>query len=442
VKLSLAGARPRPAAGLVAAGVALLVVLAFWAGYATARHDALGALLARGTWPAAGRGGQTTAPLARVGQADPADARPPADLEKQFQPFWEAWNFAEKESLRQPVDRARLIQGAIKGMLGALNDPYAAYLDQAGTRVEKAHLDGLTEGIGASLELRDRRHIIIAPLDDSPAARAGLRSGDVILRVDGKEIGSLNLAEAVALLRGPAGTKVKLTVLRADDPDGQPVELELTRARIELESVSARMAAEGIGYVRVRLFGTQTVPQLTRALRDMRARRVRGLVLDLRDNPGGYLSGAVDVASQFLKEGSVVVYEERDGKRLPAVARGGGLATDLTLAVLVNKGSASASEIVAGAIRDHNRGVLIGEPTFGKGSVQLPRDLSDGSSVRVTVATWLTPSGRLIHGQGLAPAIEARPTPEDEKAKRDVALEKALEWFRVAPPAAEAGASG
>jgi carboxyl-terminal processing protease len=189
---------------------------------------------------------------------------------------------------------------------------------------------------------------------------------------------------------------------------------------------------EGIGYVRVRVFGTQTLPQLQRVLRDLRGRRVRGVILDLRDNPGGYLSSAVDVASQFLKEGSVVVYEEQDGKRTQSLARAGGLATDLTVAVLVNRGSASASEIVAGALRDHNRGVLIGETTFGKGSVQLPKDLSDGSSIRITVGTWLTPAGKTIQGQGLVPSIDAKPTPDDEKAKRDVALEKAIEWFGAA----------
>jgi carboxyl-terminal processing protease len=209
--------------------------------------------------------------------------------------------------------------------------------------------------------------------------------------------------------------------------------MELTRARIEIESVSGKLVADGIGYVRVRLFGTQTGPQLVRTLRDLRGRRVRGLIVDLRDNPGGYLNSAVDVASQFLKEGSIVVYEERDGSRQQIVAHSGGLATDLTLAVLVNRGSASGSEIVAGALRDYNRAVLIGETTFGKGSVQLPKDLSDGSAVRVTVGTWLTPGGKLIQGQGLAPTIEVKPTPDDEKAKRDVVLDKALEWFKATP---------
>jgi carboxyl-terminal processing protease len=261
------------------------------------------------------------------------------------------------------------------------------------------------------------------------------------LKVDGKEVGTLSLAEVVSLVRGPAGTKVKLSVQKLDDPEGPPVEMELVRARIELDMVSGRLVAEGIGYVRIRVFGSQTLPQLTRTLRDMRGRRVRGLIVDLRDNPGGYLSSAVDVASQFLKDGSIIVYEERDGVRKPLVARPGGLATDMTLAVLVNRGSASASEVVAGALRDHSRAVLIGENTFGKGTVQLPKDLSDGSSVRVTVGTWLTPAGKQIEGHGLAAAIEAKPTPEDEKSRRDAALDKALEWFR-ATPLPEAVAAG
>ncbi len=374
------------------------------------------------------------APGANPGRSGALDSRPPPDLGRQIDPFWEAWNLAEKEYYRQPVDRAGLVRGAIKGLLGSLNDQQAAYLDPAANRVEKASLDGVLEGIGASVEIRERRHTIVAPVEDGPAARAGLRSGDVILKVDGKEIGPLSLAEAVALMRGPAGTKVRLTVLRADDPEAQPMELEITRARIELEVVSSRLVADGIGYVRIRVFGSQTVPQLTRALREMRARRVRGLILDLRDNPGGYLSSAVEVAGQFVRDGKVIVFEERDGERRPTIARPGGLATDLTLAVLVNRGTASGAEIVAGAIRDHERGVLIGETTFGKGTVQLQRDLSDGSSVRVTTGTWLTPSGKMIEGQGLTPSLQAKPTADDERARRDVALERALELFK-GPPA-------
>jgi carboxyl-terminal processing protease len=380
-----------------------------------------------------------SAPAGAQLRAQP-DATPPDGINEQFGVFWETWNFVEKEYYRQPVDRTKLIQGAIKGLLGALNDQYAAYLDPFSTRIEKAHHDGILQGIGTSVEIKERRYIIVAPVEEGPAARAGLRSGDVLLRVDGKEVGSMSLAEVVAMLRGPTGTKVRVTIQRADDPEAQAVEIELTRARIELESVSSRLVAEGIGYVRIRIFGPQTLPQLTRALRDMRARRVRGLVLDLRDNPGGYLGSAVDVSGQFLKEGSVVVYEDRDGKRTPSLARGGGLATDLTVAVLVNRGSASASEIVAGALRDHDRAVLIGEPTFGKGTVQLPRDLSDGSSVHVTVANWRTPSGRMIQGQGLTPSIEVKPSLDEDGQKRDVALEKALEWFRATPlPTAEVG---
>jgi carboxyl-terminal processing protease len=200
------------------------------------------------------------------------------------------------------------------------------------------------------------------------------------------------------------------------------------------------MRADGVGYVRVRVFGNQTVPQLTRALREMRSRRVRGIVLDLRDNPGGYTTTAVEVGSQFVKDGKVLYYEEELGNRRPTVSRTGGLATDLTLAVLVNRGTASAAEIVAGAIRDHDRGVLIGEQTFGKGSVQQSFDLSDGSAVRVTTGTWLTPNAKSIEGGGLAPAIQVKPSADDERARRDPVLDKALEWFKVPLPAAPDGA--
>ena len=222
----------------------------------------------------------------------------------------------------------------------------------------------------------------------------------MILKVDGREVGALSVVEVVALLRGPTGSKVRLLVQRLDDPEGQPVEMELSRTRIELEAVSSRMLADGVGHVRVRVFGNQTVPQLTRALREMRSRRVRGIVLDLRDNPGGYMTTAVEVGSQFVKDGKVLYYDEELGNRRPTVSRTGGLATDLTLAVLVNRGTARRAEIVAGAIRDHDRGVLIGEQTFGKGSVQQSFDLSDGSAVRVTTGTWLTPNAKSIEGVG------------------------------------------
>lgn len=381
---------------------------------------------ASATSPAAGPAGDGS-------ERPAAMAAAPADLGHQFDTFWEAWNFVEREYFRQPVERQRLIQGAIKGMLGALNDQYAAYLDPASARIDKANQDGLLDGIGAHLELRSNRHIILAPVEDGPAWRAGLRTGDLLLRVDGKEIGALSLEEAIALLRGSAGTKVKLLVQKADEPDAPPVEMELTRARIELETVSSRIPAEGIGYVRVRVFGSQTRLQLERALRDMRARRVRGLIVDLRDNPGGYLTGAVEVSSQFLREGSVVLYEDRAGKRTPTLAKPGGLATDLTLAVLINRGSASSSEIVAGALRDHNRAVLIGETTFGKGSIQIPFDLTDGSSVKVTAGNWLTPAGKSVQGTGLPPTVEVKTTLEDERTKRDPVMDKALEWFRAVP---------
>ncbi len=421
----------RRSAGLAAGIVLVLMAASFVAGYAVARK----------TSPALLRAGASAVAVPAGGADAQADSEPPGDLGHEFDPFWQAWNFIEREYYHHPVDRRRLVQGAIKGMLAALSDPYASYLDSSEARSQRASLDGVIEGVGLTVEMKGMQRVILAPLPDSPAARAGLHSGDILLKVDGRDVGSMSLAEAAALLRGPAGTKVKLVVKPADDPAGQPVELELTRARIELESVSSRMVADGVGYVRIRLFGSQTVPQLMRALRDMRARRVHGLILDLRDNPGGYLSSAVDVASQFLKEGSVVLYEDRDGARRPSLARPGGLATDLTLAVLVNRGTASASEIVAGALRDHGRAVLIGEPTFGKGTVQLPKTLVDGSSVEVTVSTWLTPAGKQIQGTGLLPDVESKPSPEDEKAGRDAALEKALEWFGAAPAATPTSAA-
>jgi len=226
----------------LAAGAVALVAVSYGAGYATARPALLhlggrAAVLA----PAVGTNGGATSPN------QTRDQRVPEDVARQFDAFWEAWDFVNKEYYRQPVDRVKLVQGAIKGMVAATNDQYAAFMDPASARIEKANLDGTIEGIGATVEMKAGRHTIIAPVDDSPAAKAGLKSGDLILKVDGRDIGSLGLAEAVALVRGPAGTKVKLTVQRADDPEGQPAEMELTRARIEIESVAGKLAADGIG---------------------------------------------------------------------------------------------------------------------------------------------------------------------------------------------------
>ena len=408
----------------------MLLVASFLTGYLVGRGDPLG-LRVLPLGPASGPAGPGAARPAQPGQDHAPD-----DLGHELNAFWETWNFVEQSFYRRPVDRQQMVRGAIKGLLAALNDPHGSYLDPQSTRVEKAHLDGIVEGIGSTVDLKERRFTILAPIEDGPAARAGLRTGDVILKVDGRDIGGLSLAEAVALLRGPSGTRVRLTVQRGEDPEGQPVEVELTRARLELEAVTSRMAAEGIGYVRIRVFGSQTVPQLTRALRELRSRRVRGIVLDLRDNPGGYLTTATDVASQFVKDGKVIFYEEQLGQRRATTSKPGGLGTDLTVAVLVNRGTASASEVVAGALRDQDRGVLIGENTFGKGSVQQLHDLSDGSAVRLTTGTWLTPNGKSVEGAGLTPAVAAKPTADDERVKRDVALEKALEWFKVAPPGA------
>lgn len=404
----------------------MLLVAAFGAGYLSASQRAVTAGLA--------------APTARIdGDTQPDEAAPPTtprDLAREFEVFWEAWNVVDKRFHRQPVDRTKLVQGAIRGMLQSLGDQYSSYLDPISSRIEKTNLDGVFDGIGATVDIKNGRHTIVAPIENSPAERAGLRTGDAIVRVDGKNVANLSLQEAVTLIRGPSGTKVRLTVSRLEEPELGDFELEIIRSRIEIESVSTKLLpdAEGIGYVRLRNFGAGTKHQLERHLREFRAKRMKGVILDLRDNPGGLLPTSVDVASQFLREGRVVVTEQRNGQTAETHRAGkGGLASDMAVVVLVNKGSASASEIVAGALQDHGRATLIGERTFGKGSLQLPHDLKDGSQVRVTVALWATPNGRLIHGNGLQPDIEIKPTKDDEQAKRDVALERAIEWFTGRP---------
>ena len=276
---------------------------------------------------------------------------------------------------------------------------------------------------------KENRIVVVAPFDDSPAIRAGIMAGDVILKVDDTLVTGMPLEDVVRLIRGPRGTKVRLTILREGEPE--PLVFEIVRDKVELKTVAWKVM-DNIGYVRIALFSERTSGELEKALRELREEGVKGLVLDLRNNPGGiFPSAAIEVASQFLEEGVIVYERDKEGREKPYSVRGGGLATDIPLVVLVNKGTASNSEVVAGAIQDHGRGVLIGEKTFGKGSVQRVHELSDGSGLYVTTATLLTPNRHQIHLKGLTPDIEVPFTREDFEAGRDPQLERALEYLQT-----------
>jgi len=357
--------------------------------------------------------------------------QPPVTLterEEQFAVFWEAWDIVEREFYRrEQLDREEMVYGAIRGVLESLDDPYTAFVDPTRAAILSEDMRGSFEGIGAVVTMEDGQLLIVEPLKGKPAEKAGLKRGDVILKVDDTEIKDMSLIEAIALIRGPRGTVVRLTIQR--EGVDEPFIVELVRERIEIPVIEADLLDEGIAYVRLYALNRQASQSLRAVLEGLLAQDPVGLILDLRSNPGGFLHIAVEVSSQFIDEGLILVERGKGGAERRHWALKGGLATDIPLVVLVNGATASASEIVAGAIQDHGRGVLIGERTFGKGLVQNVHDLSDGSSLRVTVSRWLTPEGRWIEDQGLIPDIEVELTEEDLEGDRDPQLERAIEYL-------------
>ncbi len=358
---------------------------------------------------------------------DPGEVGTPEDLEQLFIPFWQAWELVHEQYVDQPVDNEVLMRGAIDGMLKSLGDPHTSYLDPEQYQILTAHLEGeeAYEGIGAYVDTTGDYLTIISPMPGSPAEKAGLQSGDKIIAIDGKDMTGIDGEVVRKQVLGPAGSSVILTILR----EGQePFDVKVTRASISIPGLESRMLDENLGYIHLLLFGDKTKEDLREALKELLAENPDGLVLDLRYNGGGYLTTAIDVASEFIDNG-VVMYEEfGDGNRTTYKARSGGLATDIPLVVLINEGSASASEIVAGAIQDRKRGAIVGVTSFGKGSVQVPTTLKDDQgAVRITVARWLTPSERTINLKGLEPDYVVEITEEDIETGIDPQLQKAIE---------------
>jgi len=356
-----------------------------------------------------------------------ADGNTPADLETIFEPFWQAWDLIHDQFVDQPVDDAALMRGAIRGMMDSLGDPHTSYLDPEEYKELTTQLQGEEEyeGIGAWVDTSSDYLTIISPMPKSPADKAGLRTGDKIIAIDGEDMTGVDGEVVRKQVLGPAGSSVTLTILREGE---EPFDVLITRASINVPSLESRMLEGDVGYVHLYVFGDKTRDELRTALKELIAQNPTGLILDLRYNGGGFLTTAIEVASEFIDDG-VIMYEEfGDGNRKTYEAKKGGIATEIPLVVLVNEGSASASEIVAGAIQDRERGTLVGATTFGKGSVQIPTQLIDQQgAVRITIARWLTPSGRTIHEVGLQPDVEVPITDEDTANDRDPQLDKAIE---------------
>ena len=323
----------------------------------------------------------------------------------------EAWDILFRDYVdKDKLDESKLSQGAIKGMVEALDDPYTSYLDPESYQMTVTGFEGKYEGIGATVAIRDDQIVIIAPITGSPADKAGVRAGDKILEIDGESTSGMSLAEAVLLIRGSQGTSVSILVLHQDETE--PVEIEIVRAEIELDSVLYEMRQD-IAYINITHFSEPTDGELSSALESVIAEGATAIILDLRSNPGGLLQSVVDVASHFLTEGVVVSVVSNQGKQTANLVKSKEVTTDLPMVILVDSFSASGSEVLAGAMQDHERATVAGTITFGKGSVNILRELSDGSGLYVTTARWLTPDGRLIEGEGISPDYELELEGED-----------------------------
>jgi carboxyl-terminal processing protease len=368
-------------------------------------------------------------------------AAPDADL-----PWADARTLAEvlervKHDYVNPVDDHQLLQAAIRGMVSSL-DPYSAYLDGDEYDEVKISSSGQYSGVGIEVAMEDEEVVVVSPLEGSPAAQAGIRSGDIIATIDGVPVNTTSLADTIGRMRGKEGTSVKIGVLREGSPE--PLLFTLKRSRVELRSVKAELLEPGMGYVRISQFSETTGDDLDAALKDLRKRNgaaLKGLVLDLRNNPGGVLEAAVSVSDAFLESGVIVTAKGRTPEsKFEMDATPGDALNGAPIVVLVNGGSASAAEIVAGALKDNHRAKLMGRTTFGKGSVQTVIPLPGDRAVKLTTSLYYTPSGISINHRGIAPDIELPRDPAPPGAplsadapllERDPEVKRAVQELKV-----------
>lgn len=343
--------------------------------------------------------------------------------------FWDVWETVKDGFVEQPVSDVKLFYGALAGIVDSLEDPHSVFLDPKTAAEFRQELTGKFDGIGAEIGIRNNQLIVIAPLDETPADKAGLLPGDFILKIDGRETSGMPVDVAVSLIRGPKGTEVRLLIFRQDFE--KPKEFKIIRDKIEVKSVKWEMKSEGVAYVRITHFNDDTLELFNQAVKELiTTKGSRKLILDLRSNPGGFLDTAVDIGSRWVEDGAIVKERFSDGGVKVYRARGRAVLKDVKTVVLINQGSASASEIVAGALQDYKLAILVGERTFGKGSVQALQDFPDGSAVKITVARWLTPEGRTIEKDGIEPDIKVELKREDFEADKDPQLDKALELLK------------
>jgi carboxyl-terminal processing protease len=371
------------------------------------------------------------------------------DQPAEFETFWQAWGIVHRYFVdRDALDATRLTHGAIRGMVAALGDEgHTSFLTPEDVAQRQVGITGSYSGIGAQLGVQDGLPIIVAPFDGSPAEAAGVKAGDIIIEVNGEDVTSWSLDDIVEQIRGEAGTEVELTVIRPDEG----ISYDFTIVRGEINSPNATWAmvpGTQVALIRLSQFSADATDELTEAIQEAEAAGATSLIMDVRNNPGGLLRQAVSITSQFLTGGNVLQQEDADGKREVYPVQPDGIATDIPMVVLINRGSASSSEIFAGALQDYERAVVVGETTFGTGTVLQPFRLDDGSALMLGTSQWLTAEGRLIRKQGIAPDVEvevpigtrllspgvvATMTVEELLESQDTQLLKALEALDALP---------
>lgn len=363
-------------------------------------------------------------PLTRVSQ-------PQTKENMDFSLFWKTYDLISQKYIdKKSIDSQKLYYGAIQGMVAAVGDPYTVFLPPESQKNTKEQLGGSFEGVGMQLGYnKDKRLVVIAPLKDTPADKAGIKAGDMILTINKKDVTNLSLPDAVSLIRGPKGTQVALSIY-SENTD-KPRDVTLSRDTIIVKTVDLTMkntpTGKQIAYIRLSGFGEKTDNEWDTVITEALDKSPQGVIVDVRNNPGGYLESAVYIGSEFVSNGPVVLQEDAQGHRQELNVMRNGRMLKIPLVVMINKGSASASEILAGAMQDKKRGTLVGEQSFGKGTIQSTEDLPQETGIHITTAKWLTPSGRWIHGTGLTPDVAIEYKPDDKNPLKDNQLDKAIE---------------
>ncbi len=343
-----------------------------------------------------------------------------------FELYWDLWDSLKRRHVdKGEISEKEMFYGSLKGLAASLGDPYTVFLEPVEAKAFADDLAGTFEGIGAEVGLRDNVLTVIAPLDGMPAQEAGLMAGDKILEVDGTSTMDMSVDQAVRIIRGEKDTKVVLTIYREGLTENKKI--EITRGVIHVKSVKFEIRDDGIYVIKISHFNSDTIDLFDEAVREIQDKNPKGIILDLRNNPGGYLETSIEVASEWIENDIVVKEKLSSGNEKKYKSRGIPRLKDFKTVVLVNSGSASASEIVAGALKDHNKALILGTQTYGKGSVQSLEDFSDGSSLKITVAKWFTPNGESINDEGVTPDEEIELTFEDFEADIDPQMDKAIE---------------